>query len=102
VKALVMVEPANGGDLAKAANLKNTPVLAVWGDYLAQDPRWSKIREVDNRYFDAVRTAGGSVDVVDLPSKGIRGNSHMVMMDKNSDQVAGVIQQWLAGRELWQ
>jgi len=102
VKALVMVEPANGGDEKKAGNLKNTPVLAVYGDYIEQDPRWSKIREVGLRYFDAVRAGGGTVDVVDLPKAGIKGNSHMIMMDKNSDQVAGLIQKWLADKGLYQ
>jgi hypothetical protein len=38
--------------------------------------------------------------VVDLPAIGMRGNSHMIMMDKNSDQVAGVIQDWLAKQKL--
>jgi hypothetical protein len=31
---------------------------------------------------------------------GIKGNSHMVMMDKNSDMVADVIQKWLVGKGL--
>ena len=31
---------------------------------------------------------------------GIKGNSHMVMMDKNSDAVAALIQKWLAERGL--
>jgi hypothetical protein len=30
----------------------------------------------------------------------IRGNSHMVMMDRNNDAVANVIQKWLAERGL--
>ena len=46
-------------------------------------------------------TAGGRVDVVDLPAIGIRGNSHMIQMDRNSDEVAGLVQDWLAGRGLW-
>ena len=47
------------------------------------------------------RAAGGSADMVDLPKIGIKGNSHMIMMDKNSDVVAGVIQDWLAKRGLY-
>jgi len=101
VKALVMVEPANGGDLRQAANLKNVPVLAIYGDYIDQDARWPKIRAIGYRYFDAVRAAGGTVDVVNLPEIGIRGNSHMVMMDRNSDEVAGVIQKWLEAKGLY-
>ena len=30
-----------------------------------------------------------------LPDAGVKGNSHMMMMDQNSDQVAALIQQWL-------
>ena len=52
-------------------------------------------------YYDKVRAAGGSVDVDELPKMGIKGNSHMVMMDKNSDQVAGVIQDWLVKKGLY-
>jgi hypothetical protein len=41
------------------------------------------------------------VDIIDLPAQGITGNSHMIMMDRNSDQVAALVQQWLAARGLW-
>jgi len=99
VKALVMVEPANGGK--DGAKLKNTPVLAVYGDYIEGDPRWPKIRQIGYNYYDNVRKGGGSVDVVNLPQVGIRGNSHMVMMDKNSDQVAALIQKWLEDKGLY-
>ena len=43
---------------------------------------------------------GGSVDVVDLPDAGLKGNSHMIMMDKNSGQVADLIQKWLVSKGL--
>ena len=47
-----------------------------------------------------IKAAGGSVDVVDLPKAGIKGNSHMVMMDKNNAEVAALIQKWLEGKGL--
>ena len=47
-----------------------------------------------------MKSAGGSVDVVDLPQAGIKGNSHMVMMDKNNLVVADMIQKWLEGKGL--
>ena len=102
VKALVMVEPAGAGDLKAAGNLKNTPVLAVYGDYIEQDARWPTIRANGYRYYDAVRAAGGRVDVVNLPEVGIRGNSHMLMMDRNNGQIADLIQKWLGERGLYQ
>jgi hypothetical protein len=38
--------------------------------------------------------------VVDLPQAGIKGNSHMMMMDKNNTEVAALIQNWLEGKGL--
>jgi len=48
-----------------------------------------------------VRAAGGRYDVVNLPQAGIKGNSHMMMMDKNNLQVADVIQGWLEKQGLY-
>lgn len=101
VEALVLVEPATVGDPAKVAALKDVPVLIVYGDYIAQDSRWPAIRANGVKFAEAVRAAGGTVEIVDLPERGIRGNSHMVMMDRNSDQVAALVQDWLQARGLW-
>ena len=98
VKALVAVEPTLGGDRNKVASIKNTPILVVYGDNAKDHPRWSKIRQGGVDYAAALKAAGGSIDIVDLPDAGIRGNSHMVMMDRNSDQVADLIQKWLVGK----
>jgi hypothetical protein len=56
------------------------------------------MRQLDLDYAEAVRTAGGKVDVVNLPETGIKGNSHMLMMDRNNAQVADLIQKWLADK----
>jgi hypothetical protein len=96
VKAIVAVEPAGIGDADKAAAIRNIPVLAVFGDYFDVDTRWATLRKTAEGYFDAVRKAGGKVDVIDLPKQGIRGNSHMLVMDKNSQDIAALIQKWLA------
>ena len=89
------------GEPAKAAALKDTPVLMLYGDFIAQDARWPTIRANGIRCAEAVRAAGGTVDVVDLPERGIKGNSHMVMMDRNGDEVAALIQDWLTAKGLW-
>lgn len=99
-RALVLVEPAGTGVMAEAAKLRAIPQLLVYGDYVDADPRWSVIRTNARRFSAAVREAGGTVEDVDLPSRGIRGNSHMVMMDRNGDEVAGLIQDWLAAQGL--
>ena len=100
VKALVAVEPTLGGDKSKIASIKGSPILIVIGDNAKDHPRWSKIRAGSVDYAEAFKAAGGDVTVVDLPDAGIKGNSHMMMMDKNSDQIAGLIQKWLVDKGL--
>jgi pimeloyl-ACP methyl ester carboxylesterase len=98
IKAIVAVEPAVAGDKAKAGALKNIPTLVVYGDNIPLDSRWPKMRQLGVDYAEAVRSAGGSVDVVNLPEVGIKGNSHMLMMDKNNGQIADLIQKWLTDK----
>ena len=100
VKAMVAVEPTLGGDPAKVGSIKTTPILVVYGDNAKGHPRWSKIRQSGVDYAGVLKAAGGRIDVVDLPDIGIRGNSHMIMMDRNSDAVANVIQKWLVEQGL--
>jgi pimeloyl-ACP methyl ester carboxylesterase len=100
VKALVAVEPTLGGDRNKVEAIKATPILVLYGDNAKDHPRWSKIRQGGVDYAAALKSAGGSIDVIDLPDVGIKGNSHMVMMDKNSDAVAELIEKWLVGKGL--
>ncbi|WP_431284752.1 alpha/beta fold hydrolase [Humitalea sp. 24SJ18S-53] len=100
-RALVLIEPAGTGVVAEAARVKDIPQLLVYGDYVDADPRWSVIRTNARRFSAAVREAGGTVDDVDLPSRGISGNSHMLMMDRNGDAVAALVQDWLAAKGLW-
>lgn len=95
IKALVAVEPTVGGDPKQIENVKKTPILVVIGDNAKDHPRWKAIRQHSVNYQTAFKAAGGSLDLVDLPDVGIKGNSHMVMMDKNSDQVADLINKWL-------
>jgi pimeloyl-ACP methyl ester carboxylesterase len=95
IRAVVAVESAGGGNPDEAATLKNIPILMVFGDNVDLHPRWVAYRKLDLEYAAAVRAAGGQVDVINLPDLGIKGNSHMVMMDKNNDAVADVIEQWL-------
>ena len=100
VKALVLVEPAGTGDAAKAAALKDIPNVSIYGDFIAQDARWPTIKANNLKFHEAIRAAGGKPEVIDLPAIGIKGNSHMVMMDKNNLEVAAVIQKWLVGQGL--
>ncbi|MDB5802877.1 MAG: hypothetical protein JWN73_199 [Betaproteobacteria bacterium] len=103
VKALILAEPAGTGDMANAAALKNTPILTVYGDYVDQDARWPVMRKsVTDDFYGRVRAAGGKPEVVNLPELGIKGNSHMMMMDRNNLQIAGIMQDWLKSKGFYQ
>ena len=101
VKALIAVEPAGQGDPKLAERLKAIPTLFVYGDGIETDPRWPAIRRNGVSFGEAITRAGGRVEVVDLPKAGIRGNSHMLMMDRNNLEVAALIQSWLEKQGLY-
>ena len=98
VKALVLVEPAGIGDAANVAALKNVPSVSIYGDYIETDSRWPTIRANNMKFQDGIRAAGGSAELINLPALGIKGNSHMMMMDRNSGEIAALIQKWLQGK----
>jgi pimeloyl-ACP methyl ester carboxylesterase len=100
VKALVLAEPSATGSKDKVASLKNIPMAVLYGDNAKDHPRWGKIRQNVHDYAGLLRQAGASVDLIDLPDIGIKGNTHMMMMDRNSDQVADVIQKWFVSKGL--
>ena len=63
-------------------------------------PRWSTFKEIDTEDGNAIKTAGGTVDWINLPDIGIKGNGHMMIQDKNNMQVAEVRQTWLVSKGL--
>lgn len=100
VRAIVAVEPAALPPPAEAAGLAAIPVLLVYGDFIAVDPRWRALRAEAGASAAAISHAGGDITLLDLPAEGIAGNSHLLMMDDNSDEIAALIQGWLAARAL--
>jgi pimeloyl-ACP methyl ester carboxylesterase len=100
IKAIVAAESAGAGKVADAAKLKGIPVLMIFGDYVDQHPRWAAYKKIDMEYGNAIKAAGGTVDWINLPEIGIKGNSHMLIQDKNSSEIADVIQKWLVQKGL--
>lgn len=94
VAGIVAIEPAQGGE-TDGSVLEGTPVLAIYGDHLELDPRWPSIRARTDTYFASALNAGADISVVDLPQRGITGNSHMMMMETNNGDIAEVISAWL-------
>lgn len=101
VRAIIAIEPSGAPPAeADAARVRAIPHLVVWGDYLDRSPFWQRLRPNVERWQPAIRAAGGLADTLDLPEQGVRGNSHMLMMDSNSDAIAARVQGWMEARGL--
>lgn len=102
VRAVIAIEPSGAPDPARAdaATLKDIPHLVVWGDFIEGHPLWPRLVANVARWQQAITDAGGRADTLDLPKEGIAGNSHMLMMDRNSDAIAARIQDWIEARGL--
>ncbi|MDP4006638.1 esterase [Methylobacterium sp. NEAU K] len=95
IRAIVSIEPAACPDPAKAdlAPFKDLPILVLFGDYVEAAPRWAPRLKLCRSFVAAANAAGGRAELILLPEIGIHGNSHMLMQDKNSLDIAD----WLAG-----
>jgi pimeloyl-ACP methyl ester carboxylesterase len=102
IKALIAVEPSGAPDpgAVDIGKLKGVPHLIVWGDFRDKVAVWQRLPIAPMKYRDALVAAGGKADVFDLPAMGIKGNTHMMMMDRNSDEIAKLIHDWIAKQGL--
>ncbi|EJO30394.1 alpha/beta hydrolase [Achromobacter marplatensis] len=92
IRAVVALEPTG---TPAAVPWQLPPHLLVWGDHFQADETWLRYRAQTDAYWRALRAAGVRAETLDLPSAGIAGNSHFCMLDRNSDQIAGLIVDWL-------
>ena len=102
VKAIVLLEPSGSPDPAseKLATLRNIPHLFIWGDNIDKYPTWVRYYANIINYRAALEKQRVPVTWIELPQVGIVGNSHMLMMDKNSDYIAAIVQDWLQKQQL--
>jgi pimeloyl-ACP methyl ester carboxylesterase len=103
IKGMVLVEPgvcpATYTD-AQIATLARLPILIVFGDYLDTPTgipgfSWRTAYDGCNAFVTRVNAAGGQAQMLRLPDRGIRGNSHMIMQDRNNLQIADMILKWI-------
>jgi pimeloyl-ACP methyl ester carboxylesterase len=100
MRALVVIEgscgPLSADDVSK--HFKKVPFLPVVGDYTvgSSGPNGDERRKNCTESVEAIRAAGGTARFMLLPDVGIKGNDHMMMMDKNNLQIADLIIAWLS------
>jgi len=79
--------------------LAKIPTLVMFGDHLGDvqggPANWAESFASCNTFVDQLKKAGGDATMMHLPAMGIKGNSHMLMQDKNSDQLADLVMAWI-------
>ena len=100
IKAMITIETACPAlNSQQIANLAKIPMLVVFGDHLGDVPsspiKWQERFDTCQQFVQQVKAAGGDATMMHLPKYGQFGNSHMLMQDKNSNQVADLILKWI-------
>ncbi|MEF2277464.1 hypothetical protein V3W47_04075 [Deinococcus sp. YIM 134068] len=103
IRAMVLLEPGGCRSTqftdTQIAALAKIPILAVFGDHLdavtGTVVNWQNQFNDCNAFLARVRAAGGVAEMLHPPTLGIRGNSHMIMMDRNNLQIADLILTWI-------
>ena len=71
------------------------PILVLFGDYVELSTRWSPRLKACREFVEAANKSGARAELVVLPDVGFHGNSHMLMQDKNSLDVADWLLAWI-------
>ena len=96
IKAIISLEPGAcpAADYDMKA-LKDIPVLVLFGDFVDKSDAWTNRYKGCEQFIKAANAAGVTAELVSLPDVGMHGNSHMMMLDKNSLDVAAWLVKWL-------
>ncbi|MCF0039694.1 alpha/beta hydrolase [Dyadobacter fanqingshengii] len=123
VKAVVAYEPGGftfpegqepegnrggkGVPLDEFKKLTRIPIVVYFGDFIPKDETkaaslnfWRNVLATAREWAKVINSHGGDATIVHLPEIGIKGNTHFLMSDLNSEQVAGVLEKWLKEKGL--
>jgi hypothetical protein len=67
--------------------LSKVPVVVIFGDNTS--PAGSQA------FTDQLKALGDDASTIWLPDVGIHGNGHTMMVERNNEQIADLIQTWL-------
>ena len=100
VKGIVSIEmPCPAVTAPQISTLAKIPILVMFGDHLGDvqggPVSWAASLEGCQKFVQQVKDAGGDAEAIHLPAIGIRGNSHMLMQDRNNLQLADLILTWI-------
>jgi pimeloyl-ACP methyl ester carboxylesterase len=123
VKAIVAIEPGGftfpegqvpegnrggaGVPLNDFLKLTKIPIVVYYGDYIPKEETnaaslnfWRNTLATARQWAKLVNEYGGDATVVHLPEIGIKGNTHFIMSDLNSKEIADLLEKWLKEKGL--
>jgi hypothetical protein len=101
VKGIISIEMPCVQNFTKEqlSTLAKIPTLVMFGDHLGDVKggfvSWMDSYEGCEKFVQQVNAAGGDAETMYLPKLGVRGNSHMLMQDKNNLLLADMIIAWI-------
>lgn len=95
VSAIVVLEPTGCPTFAEDVEpIAHIPFLAVYGDYIESRNQTGRL-DACRTTAALVREMSGRGEMLELTEIGIRGNSHLLMQDDNSADIAARVMDWL-------
>jgi hypothetical protein len=75
--------------------LARIPIQLVWGDNIEKSASWSAAYKKSQAFVRLVNARGGKAELLHLPDKGLRGNTHIPFADLNNAAVADLMAEFL-------
>lgn len=98
VRHAISLEGSGFPNVDTAVDLSRQHWLFIMGDNIEAHPFWVTRMAETKAAIEALTKGGSDATLCHLPESGILGNSHMLMMDRNSDQIARLVMDWLETR----
>jgi len=96
VKGIVAIEPV--GSPTEKQEIKDifsdVYYLGIYGDYLESRNQINRYKAVEQT-TKLINGNDGTAKVIRLTEQGIKGNSHLMMIDKNNEKISDIIIEWL-------
>jgi len=87
--------------------LTEIPIVLYFGDYIPEQPspylgdeNWRVRLAMARKFVETINKHGGKAELVELPKRGVKGNTHFLMQDLNNDVIAKLFDEWLKANKL--
>src|SRR5262245_17173914 len=100
IKGMISIEmPCAPMNATQLPTLAKIPTLVMFGDHLGDvqggPANWNQSYQGCQTFVQQLKGAGGDAEMMYLPQMGIKGNSHMLMQDRNNLDLADLLIAWI-------